>query len=289
MIGLVLAGGNSTRLYPLNQVCTKQMLPIYDKPLIYYPLANLLLLGIREFVIIIKPYDKKNIIKLIGNGENYGIKISYIEQEKPNGIPEALILAEKYLRRKKIMMILGDNIFFGNTLTSTINSLIKRTKSKCNIFLHEVENPNAYGVALIDKKTNKILRIVEKPKKFVSKYVVTGLYVFDDSSVNLAKKLKKSERNEIEITDLINIYIKNKNIDYKILERGIFWIDAGTTNNILKASQIIELIQNRNQNKIACIEEICYEKKYISKLQYKKLINKIPKCEYREYLQKKII
>ena len=164
MIGLILAGGNGTRLYPLNQVCSKQMLPVYDKPLIYYPISNLLLLGIREFVIIIKKTDKMNLYKVLGNGSRFGIKINYVIQEKPNGIPEALILGEKYLANKKIFMILGDNIFYGNTLTKTILSSLNDDKKINNIFLYETENPNLYGVVKINKKNNKITKIFEKPK-----------------------------------------------------------------------------------------------------------------------------
>jgi len=284
MIGLILAGGNSTRLYPFNKVCSKQMLPIYDKPLIYYPISNLLLLGIKEFVIIIKPNDKINLFKLLGDGKQLGIKIYYVEQEKANGIPEALILGEKYLKNKKIAMILGDNIFYGNTLTKVIqkNNI---NNPKCKIFLYEVDDPKAYGVATLSEKNKKITKLVEKPSKFLSRYAITGLYIFNKDAIEKAKKLKKSDRGEYEIIDLLKNYLKEKTIDYQILERGFFWIDAGTPNNIFKASQMIQLIENRNKNKIACIEEICFSKKFINKTQYKKLILKMPNSEYKKYLE----
>ena len=288
MIGLILAGGNSNRLYPLNQACSKQLLPIYDKPLIYYPLSNLLLLGIKKYIIIIKPNDKKNVTKLLGNGKKFGINIKYIEQAKPNGIPEALTLAEKYIKNEKIFMILGDNIFYANTLSNVIFSSINKNKNKCNIFLYEVDDPKDYGVASINKKNGLLKKIIEKPKTFISNYVVTGLYVFNKHSINLAKKLKKSKRGEFEISDLLNLHIKENLVDYTIFERGVLWIDAGTPKNIFKSTQIIELIENRNKNKIACIEEICLEKKFISKSSYKKLISDMPECEYKRYLEKKL-
>ena len=288
MIGLILAGGNGTRLYPLNQVCSKQMLPVYDKPLIYYPISNLLLLGIREFVIIIKKTDKMNLYKVLGNGSRFGIKINYVIQEKPNGIPEALILGEKYLANKKIFMILGDNIFYGNTLTKTILSSLNDDKKINNIFLYETENPNLYGVVKINKKNNKITKIFEKPKKFISNLAVTGLYIFEPIVISYAKKLKKSKRGEYEITDLLNLLIKKNQLNYQLLERGIFWIDAGSPQNLFKASQMIELIETRNKNKLACIEEICYEKKFITKKNLKNLINRMPASDYRMYLKKLI-
>lgn len=284
MIGLILAGGDGTRLYPINQVCTKQMLPIYDKPLIYYPLSNLILLGIKKFIVIIKPLDRDNIKKLLGNGKKFGIEIIYIEQPRANGIPEALILAEKFIKNQNILMVLGDNIFYGNTFTKFIKKSISKNKFNCKIFLYEVDNPSSYGVAVLNKKLNKIEKIIEKPKRYISNFAVTGLYYFDNKSIQLAKKLKKSKRGELEIIDLINIYKKNNQLDFSILERGFFWIDAGTASNMFKASQIIELIENRNKNKIACIEEVCFRKKFITQNQFKKLIKNMPNCDYKRHL-----
>lgn len=284
MIGLILAGGEGTRLYPINQVCTKQMLPIYDKPLIYYPLSNLILLGIRKFIIIIKPVDKKNLIKAIGNGKKLGIEINYVEQPIANGIPEALIIAEKFIKKQNILMILGDNIFYGNTFTKLAKKVITKSKDKCKIFLYEVEDARSYGVAVLNKKQNKINKIIEKPKNNISNFAITGLYYFDNRSIEFAKKLKRSKRNELEIIDLINQYKKIDKLNFSILERGFFWIDAGTPENMFKASQIIELIENRNKNKIACLEEICFKNNLINRSELNKLIKQMPNCDYKKNL-----
>lgn len=284
MIGLILAGGEGTRLYPINQVCTKQMLPIYDKPLIFYPIANLILLGIRKFVIIIKPIDKESLMKILGDGSKFGLDIIYIEQPIANGIPEALILAEKFIKKQNILMILGDNIFYGNTFTKLVKKKISKNKEKCKIFLYEVDDAKSYGVAVLNKQQNLIKKIVEKPKDNISNFAITGLYYFDNKSIKFAKKLKKSKRGELEIIDLINQYKKINKLDFSILERGFFWIDAGTPKNMYKATQIIELVESRNKNKIACIEEICFRNNLIDKKQLKKIIKEMPNCDYRKNL-----
>ena len=283
MYGVILAGGQGTRLYPLSRASNKQLLSVYDKPLIYYPLSMLMLAGVKKFIFIINKEDKKSYLKLFNNGSKLGIKINYCIQNKPEGIPQALTLSKKYIKNKneKIFLILGDNIFYGNHLASYVKNGLEKNIG-CSIFLYKVKNPEDYGIAKI--KNKKITSIFEKPKKYIGSYAITGVYIFDYKSINLANKLKKSKRGEFEIVDLIKIYQSQNLLNYEIFERGIFWVDCGTPQNLFKSSELIHVIESRTKSKIGCVEEIAYEKKFISRIKFKKLISDMPTCEYKEYL-----
>lgn len=281
--GIILAGGNGTRLYPLTKHITKQLLPIYDKPMIYYPLSVLMLAEIKDILIILKKEFYKNFYQLLGNGESLGIRIQYEFQENANGIGEAFIIGEKFIDNNYCALILGDNIFFGDNFKKT---LIKASNNKNNsIFLYSIKNPNKYGVAKLNKK-QQIVEIIEKPKKFISNKVVTGLYFYDPSVVSVAKKLKPSSRGELEITDINNKYIKSKKMNNFNLGRGFGWFDAGTFESLLKVQEFVSNIEFNQDLKIGCIEEISFQNRWISISKLKNLIKKYPKNEYSDYLKK---
>ncbi len=282
--GIILAGGKGTRMSPLTKAVNKQLLPIYDKPLIFYPLSILMLAKIKDILIIVNKGELKQYKKIIPDGKNLGIKISYLEQEKPRGLPEAFIIGEKFIGNQNVAMILGDNFFYGQNLTG---KLLENTKIKkgARVVLHKVQKPELFGVAKVNKK-NKILVIKEKPKKFISDLAITGLYFFDNKVVNYAKKLKPSKRGEIEIVDLLNFYKAKKQLSADLIGRGGAWLDTGSIEDFYKTSAFVSAIENRQGFKIACLEEIALNNKWISKIHIKKSIKFYGNCAYSNYLAK---
>ena len=284
--GIILAGGKGTRMSPLTKAVNKQLLPIYDKPLIFYPLSILMLAGIKEILIIVNKGQLYQYKKLIPNGNNLGIKITYLEQDKPRGLPDAFVIGEKFIGKDNVAMILGDNFFYGQNLTSKLQENTK-IKKGARVVLHKVQHPEAFGVAKVDKK-NKILSIKEKPKKFLSDLAITGLYFFDNKVVELAKKLKPSKRGEVEIVDLLNFYKSKRQLSADIIGRGGAWLDTGSIEDFYKTSTFVSAIENRQGFKIACLEEIALNNKWISKKQIIKAISFYGNCEYSTYLRKLI-
>ena len=282
--GIILAGGKGTRMSPLTKAVNKQLLPIYDKPLIFYPLSILMLAKIKDVLIIVNKGELEQYKKIIPDGKNLGIKISYLEQEKPRGLPEAFIIGEKFIGDQNVAMILGDNFFYGQNLTG---KLLENTKIKkgARVVLHKVQKPELFGVAKVNKK-NKILVIKEKPKKFISDLAITGLYFFDNKVVNYAKKLKPSKRGEIEIVDLLNFYKAKKQLTADLIGRGGAWLDTGSIEDFYKTSAFVSAIENRQGFKIACLEEIAFNNKWISKKHIKKSIKFYGNCAYSNYLAK---
>ena len=281
MKGIILAGGHGTRLQPITIPYSKQLLPVYDKPLIYYPLCTLMKLKIRDILIISKESQKKSFMSLFGNGKKLGLNIKYLIQEKPNGIAESLLIGEKFIKNDKVALILGDNIFYGQDFNKNIKSL--NNKNGAIIFLYQVKNASQYGVA--NFKEDKIKLIVEKPKKPKSNFAVTGLYIFDKNVINLVKKLKPSNRGELEITDLNNLYIKQNKMNYITLKNSSVWFDAGTPSSLLLASQYIQAVQERNNILISSPEEVAYINKYINKKQFSNLIINNLNNHYYQTLQ----
>ena len=284
--GIILAGGKGTRMSPLTKAVNKQLLPIYDKPLIFYPLSILMLANIKDVLIIVNKGQLEQYKKILPNGDNLGIKITYREQDKPRGLPDAFILGEKFIGQNNVAMILGDNFFYGQNLTE---KLLQNTKLKkgAKVVVHKVQKPEAFGVAKINSK-NQIVLIKEKPKKYISDLAITGLYFFDKNVSKYAKQLKPSKRNELEIVDLLNIY-KNKNIlSADLIGRGGAWLDTGSIEDFYKTSAFVSAIENRQGFKIACLEEISLSKKWINKSHVKKAINFYGNCEYSNYLAKLI-
>ena len=284
--GIILAGGLGTRMSPLTKAVNKQLLPIYDKPLIYYPLSVLMLAGIRDILVIVNKGQLNQFRKILSNGERLGIKINYIEQKTPRGLPDAFILGEKFIGKNNIALILGDNFFYGQSLTNKLKNCIK-LKSGCKILLHSVKNPNLYGVATINKK-NRILSLKEKPKNSKSNLAITGLYFFDNKVVNLSKTLKPSKRKELEIIDLLNKYKKNKKIYPEFLGRGGAWLDTGSINDFYNTTSFVSALENRQGLKIACLEEIAFTNGWINKSQIKIAINFYGNCQYSDYLKRLI-
>jgi glucose-1-phosphate thymidylyltransferase len=284
--GIILAGGKGTRMSPLTKAVNKQLLPIYDKPLIFYPLSILMLAGIRNILIIVNKGQLDQYKKLIPNGNNLGIKITYLEQDKPRGLPDAFVIGEKFIANDNVAMILGDNFFYGQNLTSKLKENTK-IKKGARVVLHKVQHPEAFGVAKVDKK-NKILSIKEKPKKFLSDLAITGLYFFDNKVVELAKKLKPSKRGEVEIVDLLNFYKSKKQLSADVIGRGGAWLDTGSIEDFYKTSAFVSAIENRQGFKIACLEEIAFNNKWITKKSLLKAINFYGNCEYSNYLKKLI-
>ena len=281
--GIILAGGKGTRLGPLTKILNKQLLPLYDKPLIFYPLSVLMLAGIKDILIITNRGDTNLFKKILNNGKNLGIKISYKEQKKPNGLPEAFIIGEKFIKNQSVALILGDNFFYGQGFTSRIKEKIQENRG-ATIFTYIVNNPSDYGIVELDKN-NEIKNILEKPKKTNSKLAITGFYLFDKNVVNLSKKLKPSKRKELEIVDLMKEYLKNKKLDAEFMGRGSAWLDTGTIQNLNETAQFISSIERRQGLKIGCLEEIAYNSKWISKKNIIKSIKFYGNCEYAEYLK----
>ena len=282
--GIILAGGKGTRMSPLTKAVNKQLLPIYDKPLIYYPLSILMLANIKDILIIVNKGELNQYKKIIPNGNNLGIKITYLEQSKPRGLPDAFVIGEKFIGNENVAMILGDNFFYGQNLTS---KLIESTKIKkgARVVLHKVQKPELFGVAKINTN-NRIISIKEKTKKFLSDLAITGLYFFDNNVVKYAKKLKPSKRGEIEIVDLLNIYKSKKKLSADIIGRGGAWLDTGSIEDFYKTSAFVSAIENRQGFKIACLEEISFNKKWINKTQIINSIKFYGNCEYSNYLKK---
>ena len=281
--GIILAGGKGTRMSPLTKAVNKQLLPIYDKPLIFYPLSVLMLAKIKDILIIVNKGQLNQYKKIIPNGKNLGIKITYLEQSYPKGLPDAFILGEKFIGKENVSLILGDNFFYGQNLTKQLEKNTKLKKG-ARIILHKVNKPELYGVAKINK--NKVLKIQEKPKKFLSDLAITGLYFFDNKVVRYAKELKPSKRGEIEIVDLINKYKKNKNLSADIIGRGGAWLDTGSIEDFYKTSAFVSAIENRQGFKIACLEEIALNNGWIKKLEIQNAINFYGNCDYSNYLKR---
>jgi glucose-1-phosphate thymidylyltransferase len=283
--GIILAGGQGTRLSPLTKVINKQLLPLYDKPIIFYPLSVLMLAGIRDILIITNPNEKINFKKILGNGSNCGIKIQYAEQKKPNGLPEAFIIGEEFIENKNVALILGDNFFYGQEFTKNFSKSLE-LKEGSTIFTYPVSNPQNYGV--VEFKNKKIKSITEKPKKTNSNLAITGIYLFDKNVINFSKQLKPSKRKELEIVDLVRKYLKRKKLNIEFIGRGNAWLDTGSIDSLYKASQFVASIESRQGLKIACLEEIALNNKWISKSIIKKQINFYGNCNYSKYLKKLI-
>ena len=281
--GIILAGGNGTRLFPLTSSISKQLLAIYDKPMIYYPLSTLMLSGIKDILIICKSNDISIYKKLLGNGESLGIRIEYEIQKKPSGIAEAFIIGENFLNGHPSVLILGDNLFYGQDLSNILQSANNDLEAN-TLFGYQVKDPERYGVMEFDKNFN-LIDIKEKPKKPKSNFAVTGIYFYDKDVVNLSKQLKPSKRNELEISDLNCLYIKEKNIKVKIFGRGVAWLDTGTFDSLLDAGIFIKTIENRQGLKIGCPEEIAWRMGFINNNQLLKTSEKLPKNSYRLYLE----
>ena len=280
--GIILAGGHGTRMSPLTKAVNKQLLPIYDKPLLFYPLSILMLAGIRNILIIVNKGQLEQFKKILPNGENLGIKITFAEQKYPRGLPEAFIIGEKFIKKDNVALILGDNFFYSQSLGKKLKECVKLNKG-AKIFIHHVTDPSLYGVAKINNK--KISKIVEKPKKFVSSLAITGLYFFDNKVVKYSKNLKPSQRKEIEIVDLLKKYLKNNELKAESLGRGAAWLDTGSINDFYNTSSFVEAIENRQGLKIACLEEISFNNNWISKQKVQKAIKFYGKCNYSKYLQ----
>lgn len=282
MKGIILAGGSGTRLYPLTRSISKQILPIYDKPMIYYPMSVLMLAGIKDILIITTSRDISVFRDLFGNGNSLGMNIEYRVQENPNGIVEAFLIGEKFIGNNSVSLILGDNIFFGQSFTILLKRL-SELKKGAEIFGYSVKDPTAYGVVEFDKDMN-VISIEEKPETPKSKYAIPGLYFYDNTVVEKARKVKPSLRGELEITDLNRMYLEEKTLKVNLLGRGFAWLDTGTHKNLLQASNFIETIQERQGNYVACIEEIAYRNGWIDKKQLLKLAQPLLKTDYGKYL-----
>ena len=281
--GIILAGGFGTRLSPLTKAVNKQLLPIHDKPMIFYPLSIMMLANIKVILMIVNPGQIENFKNLLGNGSRFGIKIIYKVQSKPRGLPDAFNLGKSFIGGDNVALILGDNFFYGQSLTKKLEKSSTH-KIGATIFLKEVLNPKNYGVATI--KNNKIENIVEKPKKFVSNKAITGLYFFDKNVCKFSKKLKPSNRGELEITDLINEYKKNNKLKYELIGRGAIWSDAGKMNDLTNVSNYVKSVEEVQGIKIACLEEISLLKKWIDRKRIKQNIKFYGNCEYSNYLKK---
>ncbi len=281
--GIILAGGTGSRLFPITQALSKQLLPIYDKPMIYYPLATLMASGIRDILIITNKNDKNIFKKLLGDGSKLGINLNYAKQESPNGIAEAFIIGRNFIKNRSVTLILGDNIFHGSNLVKLLNeSLLK--DSGGSIFAYPVKDPERYGVVEFNTH-KKVLGIEEKPRFPKSKYVITGLYVFDNKVIDIAKSIKPSKRGELEITDVLNIYLKEKNLSVNFLERGSAWLDTGNIDSLHEASSFIRTLEHRQGLKVGCPEEIAWNNGWINNEQLLELSKPLIKSGYGEYLR----
>lgn len=284
--GIILAGGSGSRLYPLSWATNKQLLPIYNKPVIYYPLTTLMLAGIKEICIISSKRDIVAIERLLGTGEQFGIQCVYKIQEHPRGLPEAFLIAEDFLKSEASMLILGDNFFYGNQLLKLLQ-LAKEQTTGAHLFLHPVDDPSAYGVISLNKD-GSIQSVVEKPREYISNLAITGLYIFDHLAPQYTRKLTPSTRGELEITDLIKLYLNNNRLSYSTLGRGYVWHDTGTPQSLLQVSFYVEMIENRQGLLIASPEEVAFRLGYIDYNQFTRLVNNMVSCAYKQVLQKSV-
>ncbi len=280
--GIILAGGKGTRMSPLTKAVNKHLLPIHDKPVFFYPLSILMLSGIKDILIIVNKGEQTQFKKILPNGKNLGIKITYVEQKEPRGLPDAFIVGKKFIGKDNVALILGDNFFYGQSLTKKLKDCVKLNKG-ATVILHPVRNPSSYGVASVNKR-NKITKIVEKPKKNFSNLAVTGLYFFDNKVVEYSKKLKPSKRKEIEIVDLLNKYKTKKKLMAQFLGRGGAWLDTGSIEDFYNTSAFVSALENRQGLKIACLEEISLNNKWINKKNIESSIKFYGKCSYSQYL-----
>ena len=283
MKGIILAGGSGTRLYPLTISVSKQLLPIYDKPMIYYPLSVLMLAGIREILIITTPHDQVSFKKLLGDGSDLGCKFEYAVQPEPNGLAEAFIIGENFIGKDKVALVLGDNIFYGNGLGKVLRE--KTDIEGASIFACNVSDPERYGIVEFDSNS-KVVSVEEKPLKPKSNFAIPGLYFYDNNVVELAKKVKPSERGEKEITTLNEMYLEKGMLHVGVLERGVTWLDTGTVDSMDAATEFVRVIEKRNNTKIACLEEIAYRHGFINKEQLLKAAEKYGKSGYGQYINK---
>ena len=284
MKGIILAGGSGTRLYPITKGISKQLLPVYDKPMIYYPLSVLMLSGIRDILIISTPEDLPNFEKLLGDGSEIGLKLSYKEQPSPDGLAQAFIIGEDFIGNDDVCLVLGDNIFYGSGFSGMLKNANKNIlKGKSTVFGYYVKDPERFGVAEFDNEGN-VISIEEKPENPKSNYAVVGLYFYTNEVIQIAKNVKPSNRGELEITSINQIYLKQNNLKVELLGRGFAWLDTGTHDSLLEAGQFIESIEKRKGLKVACLEEIAYRMEYINAEQVKKLAQPLKKNDYGKYL-----
>lgn len=287
MKGIILAGGSGTRLYPLTMITSKQLLPIYDKPMIYYPLSTLMLAGIRDILIISTPQDLPNFEKLLGDGSNYGIKLSYKVQPSPDGLAQAFILGDEFIGDDCCAMVLGDNIFYGNGFGKILREAVENAEKnrRASVFGYYVEDPERFGVVEFDD-SGKVISVEEKPREPKSNYAITGLYFYDNRVVEIAKQMKPSARGELEITDLNRVFLEKGDLDVKLLGRGFAWLDTGTMDSLIEAGQFVQMVEKRQGVKISAVEEIAYKNGWISKEKLMESAERYGKSTYGQHLKK---